>query len=91
MEAQTRTTVGNIAALAGKENLARAGLPPSPDGDVLSYLRAYVKRTADIPRVRRICERAFGPVPALYVRADICRPELLVELEGVKLIEPLSD
>jgi len=86
VEAQTRTTARNIAALAGKENLARAGLPLSPDGGALSYLRAYVKHAADIPKVRRICERAFGPIPALYVRADICRPELLVELEGVKVI-----
>ena len=86
VEAQTRTTVANITALAGKENLARAGLPLPPDGGALSYLRVYVKRTADIPKVRRICERAFGPIPALYVRADICRPELLVELEGIKII-----
>ena len=70
VEAQTRTTVRNIAALSGP----------------LSYLRAYVKRAADIPKVRRVCERAFGPIPALYVRADVCRPELLVELEGIKFI-----
>jgi enamine deaminase RidA (YjgF/YER057c/UK114 family) len=86
VETQTRTTVGNIAALAGKDSLARAGFPQSPDAAVLSYLRAYVKRTVDIPKVRRICERAFGPIPALYVRADVCRPELLVELEGIKFI-----
>lgn len=86
VEAQTRTTVENIAALAGNENLARGGLAPSPEGGVLSYLRAYVKRPADIPKVRRICESAFGPIPALYVRADVCRPELLVELEGIRVI-----
>ena len=86
VEAQTRTTVENIAALAGRENLGRAGLGLPPDAGVLSYLRAYVKRAADIPKVRRVCERAFGPIPALYVRADVCRPELLVELEGIKFI-----
>jgi enamine deaminase RidA (YjgF/YER057c/UK114 family) len=85
--AQTRTTVENICALVGRENLARAGMPAGQDAGALSYLRAYVKRAAEIPTVRRICERAFGPVPALYVRADICRPELLVELEGIKIIE----
>ncbi len=72
VEAQTRTTIRNIAALAGP----------------LSYLRAYVKRAADIPKVRRVCERAFGPIPALYVRADVCRDELLVELEGIKFVRP---
>lgn len=65
---QTRTTIDNISALIG--------------GRPLSRLRAYVKRDEDIPAVRSICEEAYGPIPALYVRADVCREELLVELEG---------
>jgi len=68
VEAQTRTTIGNVEALPGE----------------LAYLRAYVKRARDIPKVRRACERAFGPVLALYLKADVCRKELLIELEGVK-------
>jgi enamine deaminase RidA (YjgF/YER057c/UK114 family) len=66
--AQTETTIENIAELVG--------------GAGLSHLRAYVKRAEDIPVVRRVCEAAYGPIPALYVRADVCRDELLVELEG---------
>ena len=31
----------------------------------------------------RALEAAFGPIPALYVRADVCRDELPAELEGV--------
>jgi enamine deaminase RidA (YjgF/YER057c/UK114 family) len=67
--AQTRTTIENIAAVAGDEKL--------------SHLRAYVKRARDIPAVRRVCEAAYGRIPALYLQADVCRPELLVELEGL--------
>lgn len=66
--AQTKTTIDNIAALLGDRPL--------------TDLRAYVKHGEDIPTVRRLCEAAFGPIPALYVRADICRDDLLVELEG---------
>ena len=66
---QTRTTIENIGLLLG-------------DGK-LSYLRAYVKRADDIPTVREVCEAAYGPIPALFVRADVCREELLVELEGL--------
>jgi enamine deaminase RidA (YjgF/YER057c/UK114 family) len=88
VEAQTRTTIDNISALVSRDNLERAGFQASSASGTLSYLRAYVKRAADIPKVRRICERAFGPIPALYVCADVCRPELLVELEGVKIIQP---
>jgi enamine deaminase RidA (YjgF/YER057c/UK114 family) len=69
--AQTRTTIDNIAALIGARKLSR--------------LRAYVKRSEDVATVRTICEEAFGPIPALYVQADICRDDLLVELEGVLL------
>jgi enamine deaminase RidA (YjgF/YER057c/UK114 family) len=69
---QTRTTIENIAALIGDRRLSR--------------LRAYVKRAEDIASVRTICEAAFGPIPALYVRADICRDDLLVELEGALVI-----
>lgn len=66
--AQTRTTIDNIAALVGEQRLSR--------------LRAYVKHRDDIPAVRAICTDAFGPIPAVYVEADVCRAELLVELEG---------
>jgi len=69
--AQTRTAIDHIASLTG--------------GRKLSSLRAYVKKAKDVAVVRRICRRAFGPIPALYVQADVCRPELLVELEGVLL------
>jgi hypothetical protein len=30
-----------------------------------------------------VCERRFGAVPTIYALADVCRPELLVEIEGV--------
>ncbi|MHC4133427.1 MAG: chorismate transformation enzyme, FkbO/Hyg5 family [Planctomycetota bacterium] len=70
--AQTRTTIDNIAALIGDRRLSR--------------LRAYVKRAEDVAKVRTICEATFGPIPALYVRADICRDDLLVELEGALVI-----
>jgi enamine deaminase RidA (YjgF/YER057c/UK114 family) len=66
--AQTAITVENIGVLT--------------DGEGLSHLRAYLKREEDLPAVRRICEEAWGPIPALYVKADVCRDELLVELEG---------
>jgi len=71
--AQTATTIANIRALTGSRRLSR--------------LRAYVKRTADFPAVRRLCTDAFGNIPAVYVQADICRPELLVEIEGA-LVRP---
>lgn len=66
--AQTRTTIENISVLVG--------------GEKLTCVRGYVKRAEDIPVVRRVCEEAYGDVPALFVKADVCRDELLVEIEG---------
>jgi enamine deaminase RidA (YjgF/YER057c/UK114 family) len=71
---QTATSIENIAAVV--------------EGGKLSHLRAYVKRRGDIPIVRTICEAAYGGIPALYVQADVCRDELLVELEGALVNGP---
>jgi len=69
--AQTTITLENIATL-------------TPDGS-LSSLRAYVKQAEDIPAVRAVCESALGDIPALYVHSDVCRDELLVEIEGISV------
>ena len=68
--AQTRTTLAHIDGLL--------------EGRAPSYLRGYVKRASDIPAVREICTGTYGPIGATYVQADICREELLVELEAVR-------
>jgi chorismate lyase/3-hydroxybenzoate synthase len=47
-------------------------------------LKVYLRHAADTPAVQVALERRFGrAVPALYLQADICREELLVEIEGV--------
>src|SRR5687768_5411613 len=53
-------------------------------GDELAAVRVYVRHAADVGQVRAALERRLGAdLPALYLRADICREELLVEVEGV--------
>ena len=49
----------------------------------LAKIRVYLKRPEDFPKCEAICERRFGSVPAIYAVADVCRHELLVEIEGV--------
>ena len=71
VRAQTVTTLENIAALV--------------DGERPSHLRAYVKNADDIPAVREVCESVYRGVPVLFVQADVCRDELLVEIEGVRI------
>lgn len=82
--AQTHETLKNIAALISEDNLARHGLPG--EGTTLESLgvaRVYIKDLEDYPAVREVCERELPGVPMIFVVADVCRPDLLVEIEGI--------
>jgi len=84
---QTRTTISNIARLVSSENLAESGIRTAPGLTVPAGLRIYVKNEEDIPCVKAICGDLYGDVPALFVAADICRPDLLVEIEGMLYVK----
>lgn len=81
---QTEQTIENIERLMTPENFARHGLPGA--GATLrdiAKLRVYVKCREDYEKCREVCERRLPRIPALYLHADVCRPELLVEIEAV--------
>jgi enamine deaminase RidA (YjgF/YER057c/UK114 family) len=81
---QTEQTIDNIERLIAGENFARHGIKgPGATLQDLAKIRVYLKRPADLAGCRAVCQRRFGAVPAIYAVADICRPELLVEIEGV--------
>ncbi|HEX6203032.1 MAG TPA: hypothetical protein VF100_08525 [Thermoanaerobaculia bacterium] len=73
---QTRETLANLARLtAGR---------PAPPGLPFRQLKVYLRRSEDRPAVEDELRRALGPeVPLLFLRADVCRRELEVEIEGV--------
>lgn len=68
---QTRITLDNIDEL----------LKTSGSGDV-SSLRVYIKREEDYVQVREVVEQ-YAPNQAIYLFGDVCRDELLVEIEAV--------
>lgn len=81
---QTEQTIDNIERLIAPENFGLHGV--SGAGARLAdmaKLRVYLKRPRDLAAIRAVCERRFGPMPVVYSIADICRPELLVEIEGI--------
>jgi hypothetical protein len=49
----------------------------------LALARVYLKRPEDYALVREICEKRLETTPILYLVGDVCRPELLVEIEAV--------
>ena len=93
---QTELTLDNIAALIDGQNLDKHGLSIPEGGkrvqpgfacglDNLECVRVYVKRPAELELIRQVCERRLPKIPTLYTIADVCRPELLVEIEGIAM------
>ena len=78
---QTIRTIENIAHLVSPENLARYGCAPYE----LEYaqLQVFIKRAEDYEQVKTVVEQAFPKLKVLYTVADVCRSELLVEIEGI--------
>ena len=46
-------------------------------------LRVYVRRPQDMEVIQNIFKAHFRDIPTHFLIADICRPELLLELEGI--------
>jgi enamine deaminase RidA (YjgF/YER057c/UK114 family) len=84
IEGQTWQTLDNIAALISEFNMKRHGLPGfGATLDDLALVRVYVKRQEDYTMAKNVCECRIGELPIVYAVGDVCRPELLVEIEGI--------
>jgi len=81
---QCETTVENIKALLSKENLKKNGIKREVILDDLDCIKVYIRHKDDFPIIKKLCEQIFSPKsPILYMQADICRSDLLVEIEGI--------
>lgn len=71
LERQLHITMENIAQLTGKAQL--------------SMLRIYLKYQTDYPAAKHYM-KAYQPViPISFICADVCRDELLIEIEGIAI------
>ncbi len=78
--AQTRETMTNIEAV-----LAEANRLASQSGFTLSSLhyKVYVRHPADLTRIHAELLRCVGDrLKAVYLQADVCRQDLLLEIEA---------
>lgn len=85
VEKQTLVTIENIELLTSEINLKLHYPKLIVFPDKYAYVRVYVKNEEDIPTVKEICLNHFGEVPMSFVKADICRADLLVEIEAEKI------
>ena len=83
VEKQTLVSIENIEKLICIENLVN-NCPnlffKTPNK--YNHIRVYVKNAGDISLVKSICTNHFDNIPAIYLQADICRNDLLVEIEA---------
>lgn len=86
LEEQTRTTLENIQYLISDENLAKAGIYDVESVRFCS-LRIYLKENHFYDQVKKIVEELFCGLPAVYLKGDVCRHELLVEIEGFAFVD----
>ncbi|MDB5809414.1 MAG: hypothetical protein JWN94_1536 [Betaproteobacteria bacterium] len=83
--AQTRETVANVRAVIANARLAGAN---SSSRTPRFMLKAYVRHPGDLAAIRDCLTADFGATGTIfYLQADICRADLLMEVEGVCLNE----
>ena len=88
--------VSGTAAIRGEESLKNVGVAEQLRitmenigelmiGAKLLLLRVYLKNKSDFEESRDLLEAMHLNIPVSYVWADICRNELLIEIEGVAI------
>lgn len=79
-EEQTQITISNIKRLYSAEsllqNLIKTGNP------VFNHCRVYIRHERDFNIIEKTCKDLFDDIPMVFIQANICRDNLLVEIEG---------
>lgn len=86
IEEQTLATLENIEYLVSAGNLKRAGVPVTGDARLINF-RVYVKHWEDLEKARKVVEKRYPDLPAIYTLTDVCRTELLIEIEGMGMLQ----
>ena len=81
VDRQTIETLDNLDALVAA---AEAKHPPALAQPRLKSLRVYIVRPDDLHVVRDRIEQRYGEIPSIqFAQAELCRTDLLVEIEGI--------
>jgi enamine deaminase RidA (YjgF/YER057c/UK114 family) len=82
IEKQTIVTLENISRLTDAKRIGHlTGNIEGGAGDLI-LLRVYIKKQNDFLIVKEICHNRFPDIKTVYIEADICRDNLLVEIEA---------
>ncbi len=82
---QTKVTINNMEQLYS--NGALDEISDYYANPKYRHARVYIKNKRDFVRIRQTFESHFKNLPVVYIIADICRKDLLVEIEGKVILE----
>jgi len=78
---QLRETLANLQSLIDVARQHRPSLAPAPGPG--SLLKVYVRRAGDLDTVAALLRKLPQQPPCLLLHAEVCRRELLVEIESL--------
>ena len=79
--AQTEETMSIIKSLTAADNI-----PVDCSATEYNLLRTYIKNSSEAAEVIKFMDERYPSVPKHYLIADVCRPELLIEIEGTAVV-----
>ncbi len=82
VEEQTRITLENVEHLISDQTLSGAIIGKKTDARIFS-MRVYLKEAGFLEKAKPVVMKKYAGIPVVYLLADICREELLVEVEGL--------
>ncbi len=86
-EKQTEVTLDNIENLISKDNLKANNIEVANGGlEAVVQFVVYIKYPENLDKIKSICQKRLpADIPQFYVHADVCRDDLLVEVEAFTL------
>lgn len=84
IDGQCEVMIDNVARLISRDNLRRHGIDDGYEIKDLNFIKVYVRDEMDLSTVRAKCANWFpGDTDIAFLNVDICRSDLLVEIEGI--------
>jgi chorismate lyase/3-hydroxybenzoate synthase len=84
---QLRESLRNVHSLLEESSRLMGGFRAGLDSR--GVLKVYIRNAADYPQIREILDAEAPPdIPRIYLKGDICRENLLTEIDGIVTFEP---
>lgn len=83
---QCKVTLENIDNLISTKNRLLSGDKSSGEASVKLY-RVYIKEDEDAASVIEYMNSRYPAIKMSFIKADVCRTELLIEIEGIAILE----